>query len=272
VTLVAINKNRRTERRAINALRTLLEAHDHIVQEIDGGNDHGEDLYVTFTEKGQRTGDTIAVQVKGGKSFKAGGGYRVPIGDHADFWRKSNLAIFCVVQDAETGVLYWGNASQQLREKPTKGQTPRSIFIREADSLDGSNLVRFSQLVRNYIAETAELHRFLAKISGCTFDTTDYLAYFVNEHREQLIFLQRRGEPFSWLLHSDLDWEPQLVSPDTLRFGRPDLQGEHSVSDDFLSKLITVGNVVIDHAEASWLAACFFASTWYREQPKMRRS
>ncbi|MGI5445216.1 hypothetical protein ACQEVM_05620 [Streptomyces sp. CA-243310] len=31
---------------AVNEVRSLLERHGHIVQEIDGANDHGEDLHV----------------------------------------------------------------------------------------------------------------------------------------------------------------------------------------------------------------------------------
>ncbi|MFC9278099.1 hypothetical protein [Streptomyces collinus] len=43
-----IPKGRRVGQAAVNALRALLEEHDHIVQEISGQNDFGEDLYVTF--------------------------------------------------------------------------------------------------------------------------------------------------------------------------------------------------------------------------------
>jgi hypothetical protein len=58
----------------VNALRTLLEEHDHIVQEISGSADHGEDLYVGFAAGNRRTGHVIAVQIKAGKKFKRANG------------------------------------------------------------------------------------------------------------------------------------------------------------------------------------------------------
>lgn len=56
-----VTRSRRIERAGVNALRALLEDHDQIVQEIDGGNDYGEDLFVMLTRDGERTGVTIAV-------------------------------------------------------------------------------------------------------------------------------------------------------------------------------------------------------------------
>jgi hypothetical protein len=267
---VTVNKNRRVERSAVNALRTLLEAHDHIVQEIDGANDHGEDLYVTFTERAHRTGDTIAIQVKGGRSFKATSGYRVPVGKHTDFWTKSNVPIVCVVHDPDSGLLHWANASQQLRQAERRGTPLRNIAIKSDGLLDGTHLSLFVRRMRNYISQTAELHRFLTKISGGDFDTTDYLSYFENIHGEQLIFQQRRGEPVAWFLHSDLDWRPEKITPDSLQFGRPDYVDEHKALAELLANLITVGDVIIDQCEAFWLAACFLASDWHREQPPIR--
>ena len=60
--------SRKAERAAVNALRGLLDRHGHIVQDIHGENDFGEDLFVTFTENGHVTGDVIKIQVKGGRS------------------------------------------------------------------------------------------------------------------------------------------------------------------------------------------------------------
>lgn len=266
---MTINKNRRTERAAVNALRSLLEANDHIVQEIDGGNDHGEDLYITFTEGGERTGDTIAVQVKGGRSVKTKIGYRVPVGGHATSWRKSNVAIVCVVQDVDTGMLHWANASRQLREAETQNTSVRSIRVRPEHTLDGPGIDRFVRSMRSFIAETGDLHRFLSKISGGTFDTTDYLSYFENVYGEQLIFQQRRGAATAWLWHSDLGWKPREIAPESLQFGRPDAAKRYGLVSDILANLITVGDVIINESEALWLGGCFIASDWHREQPRV---
>jgi hypothetical protein len=61
--LPKVSDTRRPSRAAVNALRTLLERHNHIVQEVDGQNDFGEDQHVTFTEDGEVTGDLVKIQV-----------------------------------------------------------------------------------------------------------------------------------------------------------------------------------------------------------------
>src|SRR4051812_23570487 len=87
---------RRPSRAAVNALRTLLERHNHIVQEVDGQNDFGEDQHVTFTEDGEVTGDLVKIQVKGGRSWRRSDGYAVPVGDHGGTWADGNIPVLCV--------------------------------------------------------------------------------------------------------------------------------------------------------------------------------
>lgn len=57
-------ESRRVGRMAVNEVRALFERHGHIVQEVDGGNDHGEDLHVTFVQNGERTADSIPCRLK----------------------------------------------------------------------------------------------------------------------------------------------------------------------------------------------------------------
>ncbi|MFE4676167.1 hypothetical protein [Streptomyces sp. NPDC056723] len=66
VAVRGVRASRKIERAGGNALRAPLEEHEHIVQEIDGGNDHGEDVIVNFTRNGKRTPYWIAIQVKSG--------------------------------------------------------------------------------------------------------------------------------------------------------------------------------------------------------------
>jgi Domain of unknown function (DUF4365) len=99
----------------MNAVRTLFEDHNHIVQEISGQNDFGEDLYVTFTEAEEVSTDTIKIQVKGGKKWRRANGYAVSIGRHAQTWTNGNIPVYIVVQDPDTMRLHWSNATQQLR-------------------------------------------------------------------------------------------------------------------------------------------------------------
>lgn len=110
-----VRSSRRIERAGVNALRALLEEHDHIVQEIDGGNDHGEDMIVNFTRGGKRTGYWIAIQVKSGKKYKRVNGYAIPVEDHFDDWRQSRIPIIGVVYDMKKRELFWVNLTEQLR-------------------------------------------------------------------------------------------------------------------------------------------------------------
>jgi hypothetical protein len=76
-----------------------------------------------------------------------------------------------------------------------------------------------------------------------------------NVYGEDVIFWQRRGEGYATLLHSDLDWEPEYVGPELLHLeGLPGLLGAPSV-----------GDVILEMAEALWLAACFGATNWARK-------
>lgn len=112
--MTTVRRSRRIERAGVNALRTLLEDQDHIVQEIDGGNDHGEDLYVILTRNGRRTGHVCAIQVKSGKKYKRARGYAIPVEDHYSDWTESRIPVLGVVYDPEKKELYWTNLTKRL--------------------------------------------------------------------------------------------------------------------------------------------------------------
>lgn len=77
-----VRSSRRIERAGVNALRALLEEHDHIVQEM-----------ANFTLAGKRTPYWIATQVKSGKKHKRVNGCAIPVDDHFDDWRQDRIAI-----------------------------------------------------------------------------------------------------------------------------------------------------------------------------------
>ncbi|WP_371675660.1 DUF4365 domain-containing protein [Streptomyces sp. NBC_01276] len=131
-TVSTVRSSRRIERAGVNALRTLLEEHDHIVQEIDGGNDHSEDMIINFTRGGKRTGYWIAIQVKSGKKYKRANGYAIPVEDHFKDWRQSRIPIVGVVYDMKKKELFWVNLTEQLRlteESPSWVQVPNSARL-----------------------------------------------------------------------------------------------------------------------------------------------
>ena len=258
--MTGIPKGRRVGRAAVNAFRDLLEQHDHIVQEIDGQNDFGEDLYVTFSEDNMVTGDVVKIQVKGGISWRRANGYAVPVGRHEATWSNGNVPVLCVVYDPGTRGLYWANATDQLRRARLSGKPLSRIGISPNAKLDDQSLDGFVAAARLFVAryrgmEAVRTH--LGEMSGIEFDPSDDVQHFINEYGETLIFWQRWGESEATLLHSDLDWDPHPIAPDSLRFsGGP---------TESFANVPTVGDVVLNMPEAMWLAACFAATHWARE-------
>lgn len=135
-----VRASRRIERAGVNALRALLEDHDHIVQEIDGGNDHGEDMIVNFTRGGKRTGYWLAIQVKSGKKYKRSKGYAIPVDDHFDDWRQSRIPIIGVVYDMKKKELFWVNLTEQLRSTDV---SPSWVQIENSSRLNEETVSAF---------------------------------------------------------------------------------------------------------------------------------
>ncbi|MFF7025732.1 DUF4365 domain-containing protein [Streptomyces klenkii] len=128
---------KKTERAGVNEFRALLESAGHIVQEIDGGNDYGEDCYLSFTEHGERAGDIVAVQVKSGGAYRSGVGYRIPCRDHVEDWTRSRIPVIGVVYDPELKKLFWVNMTEYLLEQLNRGKRPKSIPVGESESGGG---------------------------------------------------------------------------------------------------------------------------------------
>lgn len=89
----------------------------------------------------------------------------------------------------------------------------------------------------------------------------DYVGYFTNEHGEEIIFVQRPGEAFATVIHSDVDWKPvKFTDIDSLAGNGP--LGSH---------VLTIGGrdgIILDEPEAAWLRACWLASDAYRQPTK----
>lgn len=273
-------QGRRTERVALNALSTLLESHDHIVHRIDGGNDFGEDFEIEFTEDGERTGDTIRIQVKGGTSHRSARGYRVSIGGHERDWADGNVPVVCVVHDPEAGKLFWANATADIRAARRARQPIKSIEIGLDAVLDNLTLGTVVRGLRKFLSiyhGNRIIEARLAEMAGIELDPQDWIQHFVNEYGEDAIFWQRPGESFARLLHADLDWKPREIRPEMLHFdtirdvmeSHGDyelLRGVQIPTGMQILKIATVGGIILNEPEAYWLAACFGASEWMRGQ------
>ncbi|MEV5614907.1 DUF4365 domain-containing protein [Streptomyces bacillaris] len=135
----------------MNAVRTLLEDHNHIVQEIEGGNDHGEDLHVLLTRDGRRTGHVLAIQVKSGRKYKRAKGYSIPIDDHYEDWKNSKIPVVGIVYDLEMRKLYWVNLTAALEN--AKGVVKR-VSIPQDSLLNSGTILDFISAIESYIDST----------------------------------------------------------------------------------------------------------------------
>ncbi len=100
----------------------------------------------------------------------------------------------------------------------------------------------------------------LASLSSSAIGDSDYVGYFINQHGNQLVFVQRPGEAQAVLLHSDLRWQPEQISPDAFRLGV-----DGAAASSVFGRVPIIGDVILNQAEALWLAACFEASAWLRD-------
>ncbi|MFF5146964.1 DUF4365 domain-containing protein [Streptomyces sp. NPDC013157] len=145
-----VRASRKIERAGVNALRALLEEHEHIVQEIDGGNDHGEDMIVNFTRGGKRTPYWIAIQVKSGKKYKRVNGYAIPVEDHFDDWRQSRIPILGVVCDMKKRELFWVNLTDRLKSVT---ESPGWVQIANSCPLNSGTIENFFTEVATYAGD-----------------------------------------------------------------------------------------------------------------------
>ncbi|MCC3777021.1 hypothetical protein [Streptomyces sp. UNOB3_S3] len=97
-----------------------------------------------------------------------------------------------------------------------------------------------------------EIEPLLARLCGGAITGKDYVGYFLNEHGEELVFAQRRGEKTARLWHSDAEWQMYRVGDHSIRVG--------AVMDG----MITVDGLIINRAEATWLSSCLAASRHLR--------
>ncbi|MGK5557104.1 hypothetical protein ACSNOI_36400 [Actinomadura kijaniata] len=102
-----------------------------------------------------------------------------------------------------------------------------------------------------------DIRRALGELCGIEIDSRTYVGFFVNKHGEYLVFTQKREESTATLYHSDADWVPHPLTDYSIKVGG-------MVGDVPWDGMITVGDLIIDREEASWLAACLSATRHLR--------
>lgn len=119
--------NRRIEREAVNAARAFFESCNCVFQEVDLGNDYGKDAYVDLVHGENVTGLCVALQIKGGRSYRRTGGYVLPLDEaHTRIWRASSVPVAGIVFDPDDRCLRWCNITTFLAQYPSirSGQIP----------------------------------------------------------------------------------------------------------------------------------------------------
>jgi hypothetical protein len=135
-----LRANRKAAREAVNAVRAFFESSGCVFQEVDEGNDYGKDAYVDLTMGQEVTGICVALQIKGGDSFKTKTGYRIPVdAKHSKVWSESTVPIAAIVYDPSDKRLRWCNLTVALRA----GNKSDSVFIDPVAVLDSESLPDF---------------------------------------------------------------------------------------------------------------------------------
>lgn len=151
--LPRVRQTRKAERAAVNAVRSLLEAHDLVFQEVDQSNDYGKDAYVDLTVDGQLSGQVIALQIKGGSTYVRADGFVIPCDrEHASFWLNSSLPVIGIVYDPRSQGLYWENLTRYLREID---HLPTSIPVPASQMLSRESLHAFVDEMARYLRSYA---------------------------------------------------------------------------------------------------------------------
>ncbi|MFF1348981.1 hypothetical protein ACFVZJ_23845 [Streptomyces sp. NPDC058322] len=102
--------------------------------------------------------------------------------------------------------------------------------------------------------ERPAIEQLPARLCGGGITGKDYVGYFLNEHGEELVFAQSRGEKTARLRHSDAGRQMFRVGDHSVRVGSA------------MDGVVTVGDLTIDRAEATWLSSCLAASRHLRQK------
>lgn len=150
--LPKLRPNRVRSAAAVNATRAFFEANGCVFHEVAEQNDYGKDAFVELGLEGRVTGLCAALQIKGGESYeRPDGGYVIPIGNHAEYWRSSSIPIFGIVHDSQDDGLRWCNISEMLGR--CRRQPPTSLYV------EGSAVLT-PMALRREIAAAVETARF----------------------------------------------------------------------------------------------------------------
>ena len=105
---------------AVNAVRDFFERNSQVYLEVDQSNDYGKDAYIDLVGNGEITGLVVAIQVKGGPSYRHDSRYYIPYSpSDRNLWVDSSVPVFGIVHDDERSCLHWVNLTSELLDRPS---------------------------------------------------------------------------------------------------------------------------------------------------------
>jgi hypothetical protein len=112
--------NRIVELEGINYVKGVVQAHNSIYQEISLENDQGNDAFIEFVINNEATNSCVFIQVKSGKSYKDGNGYKIPTDKkHLQYWKRGIYLMIGIVYDPDLKKAFWINLSEYILKHPT---------------------------------------------------------------------------------------------------------------------------------------------------------
>lgn len=157
---------------------------------MPGHADFGKDGYVDLVEaSGAVTGGCFSVQIKGGRSRRRAGGYRIDASENnRRQWAASTLPVIGIVWDPDRSRLHWTDLTATLSSEGTDAD----LRVREAQHLDGEPEVR---RFRKYLSSVA--HRQASTLDLVSPDEDLQLAgvaaaYYVGRTDGRALVLLRR--------------------------------------------------------------------------------
>lgn len=97
-----------TSKDGVNAVKSFLEHHGCVFQEVAQQNDYRKDGYVDIGERGAFTFLCAALQIRSGTSHRTRkGDYLITVESHANTWRRSTVPVFGLVYDPDDGLIRW---------------------------------------------------------------------------------------------------------------------------------------------------------------------
>jgi hypothetical protein len=123
-----------TSQKAVNAFEAFCLGQGWVFTETPEQTDFGKDGYLDFSKEGRLTGQCIALQIKGGVSFRRGGSYVIPADRRRrTFWSQSSVPVFGIVWGPRSRFTRGRPAPMALRpgNSPGDRENPRNGRVRE---------------------------------------------------------------------------------------------------------------------------------------------